>query len=318
MSDAPINYRQAFLRSGQHAALALLTLGVGFVSASPLGLILGAGGYALGWIYLPDMPFFRNRTDRRAGEAQRAASLAQVAEFVRRRDGMLGALTPKRQQRYAGLADVCRGIETAGVEAGAGDPHDPRLRRLDELMWTFLRLLTIEESFDRFLETESREDLPGLIAAAEPEVNRLGAELEQLKQRNDPSGESVQRLFGSRAERLEVLRKRLTRVEQARRNLDLVVSEQDRLDQQVKLIRADAIAARNADALTARIDATVEHLGQTNKWLAELDEFKDVINDMPASEVRIGFGEGPATPPPLVRQTTPVVVPPRRRNREGV
>ena len=49
------------------------------------------------------------------------------------------------------------------------------------------------------------------------------------------------------------------------------------------------MATKNAEALTARIDATVEHLDQTNKWLSELDEFKDLVPDMPSTEARIGY-----------------------------
>jgi hypothetical protein len=33
----------------------------------------------------------------------------------------------------------------------------------------------------------------------------------------------------------------------------------------------------------------VEHLDQTNKWLAEMDEFKDLTGDLPATELRLGF-----------------------------
>jgi hypothetical protein len=95
-----------------------------------------------------------------------------------------------------------------------------------------------------------------------------------------------------------VLSKRRQRIDQAQENLALVLSEQDRLDQQIKLIRADAVATKNAEALTARIDATVEHLDQTNKWLSELDEFKDLVPDMPATDLRVGYAA--ATPPPLL------------------
>src|SRR5437667_8536292 len=97
-------------------------------------------------------------------------------------------------------------------------------------------------------------------------------------------------------ERFEVLRKRRQRIEQAEANLALAVSEQERLDQQIKLIRADAVATKNAETLTARIDATVEHLDQTNKWLSELDEFKDLVGDLPNTELRVGYEAAAARP----------------------
>jgi hypothetical protein len=217
---------------------------------------------------------------------------------------LLDSLSPSRRERYNRLAAVCRDIETAGADnpLAATEPStDPRLRKLDELMWTYLRLLGIEESLEQFLESERREDLPNVLKEAEAEAKRLTGELETLKSKGNSAGlETKQRYLGSRLERLEVLRKRQQRLDQASENLALVVSEQERLDQQIKLIRADAVATKNAEALTARIDATVEHLDQTNKWLSELDEFKDLVADMPATEMRLGYAA--SAPPPLPEQ----------------
>src|SRR5262249_20314229 len=181
---------------------------------------------------------------------------------------------------------------------------DPRLRKLDELMWTYLRLLGIEQSLRQFLDTERTENVPAILSGAEAEAKRLNTEIEALKAKGgDATLETKQRYLGSRLERLEVLRKRKQRSEQAEANLALVVSEQERLDQQIKLIRADAVATKNAESLTARIDATVEHLDQTNKWLSELDEFKDLVPDMPSTELRVGYAA--ATPPPLLNPAQP-------------
>ena len=63
MDAPPPNYHREFLKSPQHAALGLLTLGAGFMSGMILPLIAGATVYTLGWIYLPDLPFFRRWVD---------------------------------------------------------------------------------------------------------------------------------------------------------------------------------------------------------------------------------------------------------------
>jgi hypothetical protein len=305
MEEQAPNYRGEFLRSPQHAALGLLTLGLGFLSASLLGLLAGPTLYALGWVYLPDMPFFRRWVDRRRDGVKRAQELQKITEFVQRRDALLASLSPSRNERYSRLAAVCGNIESASADSplASTDPStDPRLRKLDELMWTFLRLLGIEESLEQFLETERREDLPAILTEAEAEAARLTGEVESLKAKgNSAALDTRQRYLGSRLERLEVLRKRQQRILQAQENLALVVSEQERLEQQIKLIRADAVATKNAEALTARIDATVEHLDQTNKWISELDEFKDLVADMPATEVRVGYA---AAPPRIPEQAT--------------
>ena len=305
MDTSAPNYRHEFWTSPHHAGLGVLTLGVGFLSGNLLGLIVGGTLYAIGWIFGPDLPFFCSWVDRRNEAARRAVELQRIAEFVQRRDALLDSLSSSRRERYARLAAVCRDIETAGADnllATADPSTDPRLRKLDELMWTYLRLLGIEESLEKFLESERQDDLPGVLKEAEAEAKRLSAELDSLKAGGNSAGlETKQRYLGSRLERLEVLRKRQQRLDQAQENQALVVSEQERLDQQIKLIRADAVATKNAEALTARIDATVEHLDQTNKWLSELDEFKDLVADLPATEMRVGYA---ATPPPLLPAAT--------------
>ena len=304
MEDQAPSYRSEFMTSPHHAGLGILTLGVGFLSGNLLGLIIGGTLYAIGWIFGPDLPFFRRWVDRRGEATRRAAEMQRVAEFVRRRDALLNSLSSSRRERYNRLAAVCRDIETAGADsalASAEASTDPRLRKLDELMWTYLRLLGIEESLEQFLESERREDLPNVLKEAEVEARRLTGELDALKSNGNSAGlETKQRYLGSRLERLEVLRKRQQRLDQAQENLALVIAEQERLDQQIKLIRADAVATKNAEALTARIDATVEHLDQTNKWLSELDEFKDLVADMPATELRVGYAA--STPPVLPDQ----------------
>src|SRR5580765_4844748 len=154
MDDQPPHYHREFLASPQHATLGLLTLGAGFMSGMLLPLIAGATLYTLGWIYLPDLPFFRRWVDRRHDAARQAAEQQKVAEFVQRRQTLVTSLSPERRERYTRLAQVCRDIETASADnllASAEPSTDPRLRKLDELMWTFLRLLGIEDSLEQFL-----------------------------------------------------------------------------------------------------------------------------------------------------------------------
>lgn len=304
MENQSPSYRGEFLKSPHHVVFGLLTLGAGFLSAEFLPLIAGATVYTLGWIYLPDMGFFRRWCDRRRNRTKEAEDAAKALEFARRREVLMQSLSTGRREKYRALARVCQDIEKASADnlLAARDPAtDPRLRKLDELMWTYLRLLGIEESLERFIETERRENLPAVVKEAEAEISELNSQLEVLKGKGQTTLlETRQRYLNSRAERLEVLRKRCERTEQAEGNMALVVSEQERLDQQIKLIRADAVASRNAEVLTARIDATVQHLDETNRWLSQLDEFKDLVGDMPVTERRVGYDVGgPLTQPPL-------------------
>ena len=305
MTEPGTTPRSAFLKSPHHAYLALLTLGVGFMTGEPLYLLIGATAYVLGWVYLPDMPLFRGWIERKKNAAKEAAARAEVAGFVKRRDALLASLQPRLRERYHALAQICRSIERAAAENEDGSAlnvsADTRLRKLDELMWMYLRLLSTQQSLELFLEAERREDLPGAVAEAEQEVAELKTEMDALPGSRAGS-DGKQRLLNSRLERLDVLRRRLERVQESESNLELVLAEQDRLSEQIKLIRADAVATRNAEALSARIDASVAHLNETTKWLSQLDEFKDLVGDLPATEHRLGF-ESATSPPPLPART---------------
>src|SRR6058998_1169480 len=107
MDQPPPNYHREFLKSPQHAALGLLTLGAGFMSGMLLPLIAGATCYTLGWIYLPDLPFFRHWVDRRRDAAKRAEDAKKLEEFMKRREALIASLSPECRARYSRLAQVC-------------------------------------------------------------------------------------------------------------------------------------------------------------------------------------------------------------------
>src|SRR6266487_952940 len=106
MDEQPPQYRREFLKSPHHIVLGLLTLGLGFMSAELPPLIAGATAYALGWIYVPDLGFYRRWIDSHHDAAKRAAALEQVAAFVKRRDALLATLSSSRRTRYDLLAEV--------------------------------------------------------------------------------------------------------------------------------------------------------------------------------------------------------------------
>jgi hypothetical protein len=294
MSDLPKPRWREFLASPHHALLAAATLGAGFLTAEPLYFIAGATAYVVGWVFVPGLPLFQRFLDRKREAAEKAAETSELAQFNTRREALIQSLTSGRRDRYFALTKVCKDIENSAAQ----NPDDPRLRKLEELMWTFLRLLTMEESLAQFLEIETKDNVPELVAEAEKECAKLRAEVEALRRKgqNDEL-DAKERLLNSRTERLETLGKRAERLGTAKSNLALVVAEQERLDQQIKLIRADSIATRNAAALSARIDATVEHLETTNQWLSQMDQFRDILTDVPLTTTRAGFGEMSGPPP---------------------
>jgi len=303
-----------FLKSPHHLWLLGLTIGLGFISANPFVFLAGVALYIVGWIHLPDMDIFQRWVQKNTDRIAAIKSQAEVQAFLERRQSLIAGLTTERLRRYTDVAHVCQDIEKATQDGGApaGNEADPRLRKLDELMWTFLRLLVMEGSLESFLATESEEQLPADVETSKTEIANLEAEIKAATARGETPAAKL-RLLDSKKERLAVLNKRQDRVTEARENLTLVAAEQDRLVEQIKLLRADAIAARNADTLTARIDATVEHLTETNKLFSEMDQFKDLVaDDMPQSGQRLGFSTAAVAADAVNLSPPPIITQPRR------
>lgn len=288
--NPPPSYRRAFWRSRHHAWLGVLTLGLGFASGEPLALLAGATLYALGLVFLPDMGFFRRTVDAQLEARRHQAVTAELAAFQAQQDKLHSTLFAPRRARYKHLVEVCRDIEAASGDGPTPSGLDLTTRRgkLDELAWTYLRMLAIEQSLEVYLETERREQVPALVQTLQADATALTTEIEMLRQKSPrPAAlEGKERLLTSRLERLATLQQRVHRIETAQGNLELIRSEQERLMEQVKLIRADAIASKNADTLTARIDLSIQHLAATNQWLAELAEFKDLTAQLPPPQPR--------------------------------
>ena len=306
MTEPPSSYRREFWKSRHHLWLGLLTIGLGFASGQPLALVAGVTLYALGLVFLPDTGFFRRWVDARvnAGRAKEAAE--QVATFQKEYQRLSASLSSARQAKYGQLRNVCEDIERASGETQKTTGLDlpTQHRKLDELLWTYLRMLAVEQSLDVYLETERKEQIATLASTVDRETEALAREVTALKttQPTSPLLETKERLLTSRLERSATLKQRLTRVEQAQANVDLIRSEQERLVEQVKLIRADAVAARNAGGLSARIDTSIEHLTATNRWLSEIDEYQTLTREMPELPVRLTDS---AAPPPVTSGRKP-------------
>jgi hypothetical protein len=290
------NFFWRFLKSPHHWWLAGLTLGLGFLSANFVILGVGVGLYALGWVHLPDTAMYQNWVKSHLDKLAQQADSAKVQAFIARRNTLISQLSRERRARYQELGRVCQEIVKATQDSGMGEADDPRLRKLDELMWTYLRLLVMEGSLQTFIDSENEEGLPDEVETGKQEVADLEKQVAGVPAGSSPAVK--QRLLDSKKEKLAALLKRQARLEEARDNRTLVAAEQERLVEQIKLLRSDAVASRNAEALTDRINATVDHLTETNKLISEMDQFKDLVaDDLPATATRLGFEVNSAAEP---------------------
>lgn len=262
-----IDYLKAFLKSGDHAVLALLTVGASFATGLPLALVLGAAAYVVGWVFLPDRKGFRAKIDALAAAGTEQRDAAVLANLQTERARLFAQLTDSARRRYEDLARVCADIEEqlATAPAGTTAPTD----KLDGLMWSYLGLLATERRLDQHLVMEDSENFTTRIEETEAELKKLEEELARTPPES-AAYETKFRLVGAKREGLDALCRRHEQFNRSMDNLAVVRAEQNRIEEQLKLLRADFFANQSADALASRISDTIDSLSTGTRVTGEL------------------------------------------------
>lgn len=278
-----LGYLKAFATSFAHGVLALATIGAGFASGEPLGLVAGVTGYVLGWIFLGDSAWFRRRVDRAEYEKLARAEEAALAGVRAERDTLLRRLIPPQRHRYEALVSVCRDIETQLANNNAADFP---VEKLDGLMWSYLGLLANESNIAGFIEREIDEKFGERILEMEPEVKALESDLAKAEP-GTPAYESRMQLLASKQESLDALRKRHQQFQRAAENLELVRAELDRIEEQLKLVRSDLYASKSVGQISQRVNDTIDQLASSGRITGEV---APAIKEMPAFKTRrVGY-----------------------------
>ncbi len=277
-------YFKLFWKSREHLATVGI-LAVAFAVANPLALIIGAGAYALGWVYLPTSKWFRDKIEAAAKAKGDAALDAERAKFVDQRDRILLELPEAESARYWALADACQ-------EMLRKNPDEAAFGKLHELMWTFLSMLGMRWDLEKFLSGGSDGKLDADIAALEAEIAGLKA---------SPGRE---RLVVSKEGLMETLHTHRDMRKQSKENAEVLASELTRLEHVIQLLQADAAANTRSNVLSAKLDAGVESLQESRRIIDKMSGIRDLL-EAPSPEVmaQAGFGSVPAAePPPLPRR----------------
>jgi hypothetical protein len=197
-------------------------------------------------------------------------------QWQTRVDDLVQQLSAEGQRRYRNLEARCGSIleqqqhapmVPSGLEAqGEG---------LGRLLWLYLRLLLTRQAIDRIV----RESAGSLEVGnqLEDRVHKLEAQL---------AGGSVgDELRRSLTGQIEILKQRLQKRGEARDKLAFLDAEITRLQEQVELIREQAILSTDPQLLSARIDQITATLDGTNQWIQEQQKIygatEDLLSDPP-------------------------------------
>jgi len=215
---------------------------------------------------------FRDAVDARAAKARRAAASGNSRETYER---IRGALPPEFVRRFDQLRDHCeRLVHLAGSLGGpaAETPDRGSLESLDRLLWGYLRMLWGAKTLSEFLDHTD-----------DAQIRRR---LEELERRlaSLPTGPTDDPLRAAVEDNLATTRERLSNIEEARRKLDLVAAEIERMESRIASLAEGSVAKRDVGDLARRVAEVAEGVRRTDETMRQLQlppELED-FDDPPA------------------------------------
>jgi len=199
-------------------------------------------------------------------------------QWQKQMEDLVQQLGAESQRRFRALESRCHAIlEQQQRFAVIPSGLEAQGEGLGRLLWFYLRLLVTRQAMDRILrESAAGEDAEQL----EDRVRRLETQLG----RDAVSDELRRSLTGQ----IEILKQRLLKRSEARDKLAFLDAELTRIQEQVELIREQAILSTDPQLVSERIDQIAATLDGTNQWIREQQQIYGAAEDLLAEPPPVG------------------------------
>jgi hypothetical protein len=185
-------------------------------------------------------------------------------------DALVRQLSKEDQQRYRNLESRCRTLleqqlhlqtPSSGLQA-QGDV-------LGKLLWVYLRLLSTRQAITRIIRggvgsPDETKELEERIAALQTQL----------------SGPITEDLKKSLSGQIEILRQRLEKRHEAKEKLEFLDAELMRIQEQVELVREQAVLSADPETLSQRIDQVTTTLSGTNQWIRDQQKIYGAMEEL--------------------------------------
>ncbi len=202
---------------------------------------------------------FRSAVDAQDAKSRRLAEAAGAREaYERIRKRLPGPLLRRFDQlrdhclKLIDLAGSIRGPDSAGPEQGT-------LESLDRLLWGYLRMIWGAATLSEFLDHTDDGEIRARIADLERRLAKL-----------PPGGDDDGRLRATLEDHLQTSRERLANIDEARRKLDVVAAEIERLEAKIAALAEGSVAKRDMGDLARRVDEVAEGMRRTDETMRQL------------------------------------------------
>jgi hypothetical protein len=237
---------------------------IGLLSIQLWPLLIVGLGLELAYLFaLVNNRRFRAWVDSRLLTSERQIWDAKIERLVQ-------SLDTASQMRYRGLEDRCRGMVTDPALADHVQTRQQLSQALGQLAWVYLQLLVTRSTTQRLLQ-ESQ-------AAARQKGGSLHERQRELEARlksDDLDADLRRSLEGQ----LELVGQRLSGRDDAKAKLDFIDAELVRVEEQVHLVREQAVLAADPETASSRIDAIQSTLGSTTQWIRDQSRLTGELAD---------------------------------------
>lgn len=224
-------------------------------------------GLELGYLFaLTGNLRFRHWVDARLASGVADDWHEQLAERVRN-------LPFADTERFWALERRCQAVLAQQQATGTATDLQLQQEGLGRLLWIYLGVMQTHHTLMQIMQNTGETPME--------KIRRLELQLEQ---------ETDENLRTSFAGQLEILHQRQATQQEGRNKIGYLEAELDRIEQQVELIREQALLAGDAGSVARRIDEVGATLGGTTQWIRDQQkiygEVQDLIEDAPPLPLR--------------------------------
>ena len=203
----------------------------------------------------------------------------------------LACLSPNDKERYRLVEIGCQSILQLQFQSGTDAPgYRMQAESLGRLTWMYLRLLVTRQTIQNVLLTPAQQPRPGeprrntppplpTMTQADGESRLLQGRLADLRARLEDQTltEDLRRSLSSQA---DLIQQRIDRRATAANKLAYIDAELTRIEQQVELIREQAVLSTDPESFSQKIDEIGATLSGTGEWIAEQQRALGAMNDL--------------------------------------
>ena len=254
----------AYLKTAFVTKWNLLFVGGGVAAA----LISGFPGIVLPLVLAGEVSYlasmlandrFRSAVEAQDAKSRRATEAAGAREAYER---IRKNLPPALLKRFDQLRDHClKLVELGGSIRGpdGSGPDKTALESLDRLLWGYLRMIWGASTLSDFLDHTDDGAIRARIADLERRLAKLS--------KDDPGSAQMRAAL---EDHLKTSQERLDNIDEARRKLDLVAAEIERLEAKIAALAESSVAKRDVTDIAQRVDEVAEGMRKTDETMRQL------------------------------------------------